>query len=116
MRFSRRWASSQTSRLANEVALTCMRAYSPGCRGRNGAPKPAENVARGTKAVWQGEVPQGLPREGDALEVLAETLRLLGTDARASVGPDLPHLVSGLAGFLGWPVVRVPSIWTQPSS
>ena len=37
---------------------------------------------------------------------VAETLRLLGTDARASVGPDLPHLVSGLAGFLGWPVVR----------
>lgn len=71
-----------------------------------GAGSAATLTARGTEAVWQGEVPQGLPREGDALEVLAETLRLLGTDARASVGPDLPHLVSGLAGFLGWPVVR----------
>ncbi|MDY6054417.1 chorismate-binding protein [Micrococcus sp.] len=71
-----------------------------------GAGSAVTLTARGSEAVWQGTPPEGLPTTGDALEVLAESLRLLATDARAHVGPDLPHLVSGFVGFLGWPVVR----------
>ncbi|MGC5048188.1 chorismate-binding protein [Micrococcus porci] len=71
-----------------------------------GAGSAATLTARGEDAVWLGEPPEGLPTEGRALDVLAESLRLLSTDARTRVDAALPHLVSGMAGFLGWPAVR----------
>jgi anthranilate synthase component I len=55
---------------------------------------------------WLGEPPAGVPTEGDPIEVLRATLDLLATDVREGVGADLPNLVSGMAGFLGWPTVR----------
>ncbi|MGW9550297.1 chorismate-binding protein [Citricoccus zhacaiensis] len=57
-------------------------------------------------AHWLGEPPAGLPTEGDPIEVLRATLDLLSTDVRDGLGKDLPNLVSGMAGFLGWPTVR----------
>lgn len=54
------------------------------------------------RAVWLGDVPVGVPREGDVLEVLAATLEALRTPAV----PGLPPFTGGLAGALGWDVVR----------
>ncbi|NUL45169.1 anthranilate synthase component I [Cellulosimicrobium funkei] len=58
------------------------------------------------RAHWLGEPPAGVPTEGDPIEVLRATLDLLSTDVRDGLGKDLPNLVSGMAGFLGWPTVR----------
>ena len=53
-------------------------------------------------AVWTGDVPVGVPTEGDVLDVLGETLEVLRTPAIAG----LPPLTGGLVGSLGWDVVR----------
>ncbi|HET9650383.1 MAG TPA: anthranilate synthase component I [Microlunatus sp.] len=60
----------------------------------------------GGEAVWQGNVPAGLPTEGDPLEALRETLRLLHTPATADGDPELPPLTSGMVGYLGYDAVR----------
>lgn len=54
------------------------------------------------QAAWLGDVPVGVPREGDVLDVLAQTLEALRTPA---IG-GLPPLTGGLVGALGWDVVR----------
>lgn len=54
------------------------------------------------RTVWSGDVPVGVPTEGDPIEVLAETLEVLRTPAV----PGLPPLTGGLVGALGWDVVR----------
>ncbi|MBX9247045.1 anthranilate synthase component I [Actinotalea ferrariae] len=54
------------------------------------------------QAAWLGDVPVGVPREGDVLDVLAETLEALRTPAISG----LPPLTGGLVGALGWDVVR----------
>lgn len=71
-----------------------------------GAGSAATLTTQGSEAHWQGEPPAGVPTEGDPVDVLRETLDLLATDVRDGVGRDLPNLVSGMAGFLGWPTVR----------
>ena len=53
-------------------------------------------------AVWLGDVPVGVPTDGDVLEVLGATLEALRTPAV----PGLPPLTGGLVGALGWDVVR----------
>lgn len=58
------------------------------------------------RAHWLGQVPAGVPAEGSPLEVLEEALEYLATDARADISSDLPYLVSGFVGFLGWDTVR----------
>jgi len=57
---------------------------------------------RDGRAAWSGDVPVGVPAEGDVLDVLAETLDVLRTPAL----PGLPPLTGGLVGALGWDVVR----------
>jgi anthranilate synthase component I len=57
---------------------------------------------RGGQAVWSGDVPVGVPVDGDVLDVLAETLDVLRTPAL----PGLPSLTGGLVGALGWDVVH----------
>jgi len=57
---------------------------------------------RDGRAVWTGDVPAGVPTEGDPLTVLGETLEVLRTPAV----PGLPPLTGGLVGALGWDVVR----------
>lgn len=54
------------------------------------------------RAVWLGDVPVGVPLEGDVLQVLAATLEALRTPAV----PGLPPLSGGLVGALGWDVVH----------
>lgn len=54
------------------------------------------------EARWVGDVPVGVPQEGDVLEVLGATLDVLRTPAV----PGLPPLTGGLVGALGWDVVR----------
>lgn len=51
---------------------------------------------------WSGDVPVGVPREGDVLDVLAGTLEALRTPAL----DGLPPLTGGLVGTLGWEIVR----------
>ncbi|GIJ00460.1 anthranilate synthase component I [Sediminihabitans luteus] len=58
-------------------------------------------VADGS-ARWTGDVPAGVPTSGDVLEVLERTLELLHTPAIEG----LPPFTGGLAGALGWDVVR----------
>jgi anthranilate synthase component 1 len=53
-------------------------------------------------AVWTGEVPAGLPAEGDPLTVLAESWRAV----RAPRLPGLPPLAGGFVGYLSYDVVR----------
>ena len=51
---------------------------------------------------WTGRPIDGLPSGGNPLDVLAQTLEQLHTPS----DPDLPPLVSGLVGYLGYDVVR----------
>ena len=58
---------------------------------------------RAGRAVWTGgEPPVGIPTDGEPLEVLAETLRVLHTPRE----PGLPPLSSGLVGFVSYDAVR----------
>ena len=58
---------------------------------------------RAGRAVWTGgEPPVGIPTDGEPLEVLAETLRVLHTPRE----PSLPPLSSGLVGFVSYDAVR----------
>ncbi|HEU5267532.1 MAG TPA: anthranilate synthase component I [Jatrophihabitans sp.] len=59
------------------------------------------SVADG-EACWTGEVPPGLPTEGDPLAVLGEAWRAI----KGPRLPDLPPLTGGLVGYLGYDVVR----------
>ena len=54
------------------------------------------------EATWLGDVPVGVPRHGDVLDVLGATLDALRTPAIAG----LPPLTGGLVGALGWDIVR----------
>ncbi|PJI85474.1 anthranilate synthase component I [Luteimicrobium subarcticum] len=54
------------------------------------------------RAAWSGDVPVGVPAEGDVLDVLDATLEALRTPAVEG----LPPFTGGLAGALGWDVVR----------
>ena len=56
----------------------------------------------GGRARWTGDVPVGVPADGDVMEVLDATLEALRTPAI----PGLPPFTGGLAGSLGWDVVR----------
>jgi anthranilate synthase component 1 len=61
------------------------------------------------QVVWQGKVPAGMPTDGDPLEALRETLRLLHTPVGSSTvgaADDLPPFTSGMVGYLGYDAVR----------
>jgi anthranilate synthase component 1 len=58
--------------------------------------------ADGDDAVWTGEVPAGLPTEGNPLTVLAESWRAV----RSPRVPGLPPLAGGFVGYLSYDVVR----------
>ncbi len=67
-----------------------------------GVASRATLTARDGRAVWSGDVPAGVPREGDVVDVLEATLDVLRTPAV----DGLPPLTGGLAGAIGWDVIR----------
>ncbi|NDO87946.1 anthranilate synthase component I [Cellulosimicrobium composti] len=67
-----------------------------------GVASRATLTARDGRAVWSGDVPAGVPLEGDVVDVLEATLDVLRTPAVAG----LPPLTGGLAGAIGWDVIR----------
>lgn len=71
-----------------------------------GAGTSATLTERDGQAHWQGQPPAGVPTSGAPIDVLNQTLKLLATDVRDVIDPDLPNLVSGMAGFLGWETIR----------
>lgn len=54
------------------------------------------------KATWTGKVPDDLDGDGDPLEALRETFRLLHTEPL----PGLPPLTGGMVGYIGYDTVR----------
>ncbi|MTD16742.1 anthranilate synthase component I [Nakamurella sp. YIM 132087] len=67
-----------------------------------GVRSPAALSEKGGVAHWIGTPPVGLPTDGDTLQVLAETLRLLHTEPLSG----LPPLTGGMVGYLGYDIVR----------
>ncbi len=63
---------------------------------------PATPGSPGGRARWSGEVPVGIPTEGDVLDVLGAALDGLHTPEI----PGLPPLTGGFVGALGWDVLR----------
>ncbi|MGO1548683.1 MAG: anthranilate synthase component I [Nesterenkonia sp.] len=61
---------------------------------------------RDGRAHWIGEPPAGVPDTGTATEVLRETLAFLTGDHGRALTQQLPHLSSGLVGYVGWDAVR----------
>ena len=59
-------------------------------------------TAHGGDGEWSGDVPVGLPTEGDALELLAASWRAV----RGPRLPDLPPLTGGFVGYLSYDVIR----------
>ena len=53
-------------------------------------------------AVWSGDVPSGLPTEGEPLAVLGAAWRAI----KGPRLPGLPPLTGGFVGYLGYDVVR----------
>lgn len=54
------------------------------------------------KADWLGQVPAGVPTEGDVMEVAHAALKTL----EAPHVEGLPNLTSGLVGTVGWDAIR----------
>jgi len=75
-----------------------------------GAGAASALTVREGRAVWLGAAPEGVPGDGDPLEVLRATMGLLSTSLPAggltSVGADLPPLSGGLVGFFAYDFVR----------
>lgn len=67
-----------------------------------GVDSQATLTSRDGQAVWTGDVPVGIPQTGDVIDVLGAALEALRTPGEAG----LPPLTGGLAGVLGWDVVR----------
>lgn len=64
------------------------------------------------QAVWSGDVPAGVPTEGDVVDVLDATLRILHTPAIEG----LPPLTGGLVGAVGWDVIQHWEPTLRPSA
>ncbi len=62
----------------------------------------AQLRSRAGQADWLGEVPAGVPRHGDVLDVLRATMQAL----RAPRVEGLPNLTGGLVGSVGWDALR----------
>lgn len=54
------------------------------------------------KADWLGQVPAGVPTEGDVMKVAHAALKTL----KAPHVEGLPNLTSGLVGTVGWDAIR----------
>ncbi len=57
-----------------------------------------------TAAHWLGDVPAGVPTDGNIADVLKQTLSVLATEDVQR--DDLPTLLAGMVGYLGWDMVQ----------
>jgi anthranilate synthase component I len=71
-----------------------------------GVHSAATLTEREGQAFWTGKPPQGVPTEGNPLEVLRDTLAFLHTERLDDVIPGLPPLTGGLVGYVGYDAVR----------
>ncbi len=67
-----------------------------------GVASRAQLVSRDGQAQWSGDVPAGIPASGDVVDVLERALDILRTEPV----PGLPPFTGGMAGVLGWDIVR----------
>ena len=67
-----------------------------------GAASRAVLTERDGRACWLGDVPVGIPTEGDPVAVLRDALAALATDPI----PGLPPLTSGFVGYVAYDAVR----------
>lgn len=67
-----------------------------------GAQSRATLTTKDGEVHWQGMTPSGAPTDGDPVEAIQKTLKMLHTEPL----PGLPPLTSGLVGYIGWDVVR----------
>ncbi|HZM80295.1 MAG TPA: anthranilate synthase component I [Candidatus Limnocylindrales bacterium] len=68
-----------------------------------GVRSAATLTERGGKALWLGTPPDGVPTNGDPVEVLRATLSAL---EKPSGDDGLPPLTGGLVGFLAYDLIR----------
>jgi anthranilate synthase component 1 len=71
-----------------------------------GVRSAATLTERDGQAVWLGNPPDGVPRAGDPVSVLRDTVRALAASGTPRTGEDLPPLTGGLVGFLAYDIVR----------
>ncbi len=71
-----------------------------------GARSAAVLTEKDGAAHWLGTPPAGTPSQGNSADVLRDTLRFLAGDSGRARTAALPHLSSGLVGYIGWDVVR----------
>jgi len=71
-----------------------------------GVRSAATLTERDGRAHWLGSPPDGVPAEGDPVEVLRETVRALAGAGTPQTGEDLPPLTGGLVGYLAYDIVR----------
>ena len=67
-----------------------------------GARSAAALTAVDGALTWSGEVPAGMPRTGDPLDVLRTVIETLHSERL----PGLPPLTGGMVGYLGYDTVR----------
>jgi anthranilate synthase component 1 len=71
-----------------------------------GVRSAATLTERDGRAHWLGSPPEGVPADGDPVEVLRETVRALAGAGTPRTGEDLPPLTGGLVGYLAYDIVR----------
>ncbi|MFV0462347.1 MAG: anthranilate synthase component I [Nostocoides sp.] len=67
-----------------------------------GAASRATLTERDGQVVWLGDPPKGVPRTGDPLDALHDTLEALSTEAL----PGLPPLTGGMVGAVSYDAIR----------
>jgi anthranilate synthase component 1 len=71
-----------------------------------GVRSAATLTERDGQAHWLGTPPEGVPTEGDPVEVLRGTVSALAGAGTPATGEDLPPLTGGLVGYLAYDIVR----------
>ncbi|HEU4346992.1 MAG TPA: anthranilate synthase component I [Actinoplanes sp.] len=70
-----------------------------------GVRSAATLVERNGRAAWLGSPPEGVPRDGDPVAALRETVAALAAPTDPA-GADLPPLTGGMVGYLSYDLVR----------
>jgi anthranilate synthase component 1 len=71
-----------------------------------GVRSAATLTERDGRAHWLGTPPDGVPLNGNPVDVLRDTIRALAGAGTPKTGEDLPPLTGGLVGYLAYDIVR----------